>query len=465
MREEIISIFEDIKKNWRNTKNKGDSMPVDYCENGCSKEQLENVKKKFASNLKMSEIVLFFDSTIGKSGKSGFIFTTTGYYSSSINFLNKIGKRTLVELPLLYEDIENIEWEPGDSDFILYYKDGTKRYGNESINTHFVVLMLRRIIDVIKKQPELLKKEDIVPTEYTTKDSLEDVPESILKVSRKSKKIVEDVIIPIQEKQKELEKNKKESIITKWNHKIEKVEEDIHKWYSDKFTYNKRKLILNLFLILEVIILIVSLLISNNPKELFSNVYGCTVIGTITNFFIAIANNNLSSYVGYSNYMMAGISAILLAIYEIELNKLKIKRFMNFLHIILFTYTSGLVLVYVWQGIVSIYTFLLSLPIINILIVLLGIMISIVLLFLGFQELISNMKNLMLSILIGTFFMIGILTVMSLLPLPSITISNKNEFMYTYIRITIFCGYGIICAFKNAWNDIKKTNVHKIEEK
>ncbi len=476
-RSEILDIFYDIRDNWKNTKKKGDQIPLSVTENGCSEEQFENAAKKFAPGLKMDEIVLFFDNTVSDTGKEGLIFTLSGFYSSDFNFMNK---KAAEKMPILYENVSAVKWNEGDAFYTVCFTDGREKRGFGSNYNRFLYLMLSRIASSQSKGK--VTSEDKRPIEAKSSVIYEAVPEKLAKVSKVSQEKIDTVIGSIQDRQDK--KEKKSGLISTASEKISDKLESLHGKYISKIDENKRAAMLRIFFIAELMILAASLMIHKDPAGLFSEVYGCTTLGSLLDLFTSIMQKDFSSFIGYGNYMMSGISCLLLALLEMELEDLKVRRFRHFLHVILFTYTSGLALAYIWKGLKAIYSLIASLGVLRIPMFVIALAISAVLILLALEELISNLKDIALSVLFGMFFMIGLATILSLLAAPIASLFAlifKSSFpklvptirayiealsgalshpasleVMNTLRVTFLCGYGVVKSFRWAWKDVRE---------
>ncbi len=483
-RSEILNIFHDIKANWKQLKAKGDSMPVDYCENGCSEEQLENASRRFAPGLRMEDIVLFFDTSVSGSGKTGIIFTETGFYYSDINTLNRISRRPSVPMPVEYDKLEGVEWNRGEPEFFLRFRGGTVLAGSGSIHTRFIVLMLNGIISsgtACSPEPA-----DGAASGYSTGTNLEDAPQTLVKIAESSEKLAGSVIGAMQEKLEENERfspPKKENVFSRFSAGIEKAEESLHAAYAGRVPKERRRIIMRCFLIFELILLGATLVLSGDPAGLFGDVYGCTMTGALTDLFLSAARRDLSSFIGYGNFMMAGLSCILMSVMDLELEELRIRRFGYFLHTLLFTYTGGIALLYVWIGMKAAFGSLRGIPVIGTAALAAAAVLSLVLIYLALKDLTANIMETLVSIAVGTVFMMGLGTVIYVLSAPLLMLFSKfispgsvssvagslrdlaaaltagdlsDPLVVLSIRLAVFTGYAVTSAFRKAWKDVKE---------
>lgn len=157
-----------------------------------------------------------------------------------------------------------------------------------------------------------------------------------------------------------------------------------------------------------------------------------------------------------------------------------------FLHTLLFTYTSDLMLVYVWNVMKAAFSSLVTVSLLKVPVSLIALLVSAVLIFLALKELAGNIKETLISIVVGVFFMIGAWTVIYVLSAPLLalmayltktvnpglvsSLASSMERMIeslshpdiydrtvcTNIRLTVLFGYAVTCAFRKAWNDVKE---------
>ncbi|MBO4359955.1 MAG: hypothetical protein J5822_03660 [Eubacteriaceae bacterium] len=482
-RTDILNTFYEIRDSWRSVKKKGDSLPVDCCENGCSEEQLENAAKKFAPDLKMEEIALFFDTTISGTGKTGLIFTDTGFYSSDLNILNR---KDPISMPVPYSSIERVEFSDGEAFFRIFFRDGTVKQGNGSNLTRFIAMMLNRLSELSVNDEAPC--EDASKPQFRESTVYEAAPEKLVRASLASRDAADKIIGGLQDRASEREKRKgpKESIFARFDEKLDEAEVSLHERCASALSKEKRRGILRTLFIAELVFIVVSLIISGDPKGLFSEIFSCTMIGTVTDLMLSLAEGDLSSFIGYGLFMMAGLSCILGSMFELELEDLKVRRFGYFLHVLLFTYVSGLLLVYLWKGTTAAYSFLEGIPFIGWIATAAAFAVSLLLIILAVRELAGNLREMLLSVVTGMFFMLGLSGILYVLASPLLKliilvagrtdpasvagIRTSLEAMRevisradissgpvrTLIQVTMFCGYAAVSAFRRAWKDVKE---------
>ena len=485
-RTDVLHVFYEIRENWKTIKGKGDALPVSVSENGCSEEQLENARKTFAPGLTREEIVLFFDTTLAENGKKGMIFTVTGFYCSDINFLNK---KNPLQMPLLYREIRQIDWVRGEPTFTVRFKDGTTKPGNGSIHNHFIALMLNRLAALPEADPETSDEAAALPVREDV--IYEAAPEKLAAFSRVSQKAAETVIGGIQEKQSKRREKHRGGVLAKTDGMIANAEMAVHGWYSSAAALQRRRANLRILFVLELLILLLSLAVSGDAADLFSQVFGCTMLGSLMDLLLSLVRRDFRSFAGYGAYMMAGLSCVLLDLFKLELEDHKLRRIKYFVHIVLFTYTSGLALAYLWKGLRLAYDWLGGMRILHIPMLVVGALVGAVLLFLALKELIGNLRDLLLSMVLGMCFAIGAAVIISLVSAPFAALFAQTDpgliasvraylellstslahpavdspELMTALRVTLICGFGVVCAFRRAWNDVKEKREKSARDK
>ncbi|MBR2781313.1 MAG: hypothetical protein IKD81_07890 [Eubacteriaceae bacterium] len=168
---------------------------------------------------------------------------------------------------------------------------------------------------------------------------------------------------------------------------------------------------------------------------------------------------------------------------DLELEELRIRRFGYFLHTLLFTYTGGIALLYVWSGMKAAFGSLRGIPVIGTAALAAAAVLSLVLIYLALKDLTANIRETLVSIAVGTVFMMGLGTVIYVLSAPLLMLFSKfispgsvsslagglrdlaaaltagdlsDPLVVLSIRLTVFTGYAVTSAFRKAWKDVKE---------
>lgn len=120
LQEQIIEIVE--KNNVKFDMLNANAHPTD--------KQINNAIKSFATDANNADIIAISDTTMFKSGKKGFVFTSEGVYASDIDFC--VDKNLRTTQPIRYDQVVQMRIEDKHN-IVFTYKDGSYSIGYFSI--------------------------------------------------------------------------------------------------------------------------------------------------------------------------------------------------------------------------------------------------------------------------------------------------------------------------------------------
>ena len=105
---------------------------------------------------------------------------------------------------------------------------------------------------------------------------------------------------------------------------------------------DRRKIVFNIFWIVEVVVILLAFLLSKAPTELMYSVLSSTPAGGLLNFF----HNPNDFFIGktMSAWMVSGIAFIILSLYANEIKAFEKRTVMVFLHTFVFTFFIGIII-------------------------------------------------------------------------------------------------------------------------
>lgn len=129
-------------------------------------KKLKNAVKSYAKGVEMKDIVAIKDISLGGSGKDGFLFTATHFYSGKTYGNLEVPLKSLVKA---------IKKAKKDSYAVLSYEDGTSEEVFLNIMTEYVCNLLNEIVRLTKEVE--VKEKPVVKTVPVSKPTPMPIPE------------------------------------------------------------------------------------------------------------------------------------------------------------------------------------------------------------------------------------------------------------------------------------------------